>query len=421
MKSLPLVRGAAIALALAAAAAAALNACAPSRREAPDASAEAPPVPVHVGASNAAPHGVGFYGGTGGVPLTNAIYGDAGTVPAIPYDGGLPVFGGFADFPNGLSASTVTFRSGSPPGFGRVTVSYGSDADKTLTADEYANHEILVSGTQTFKKLIFPLTGCATVGCEWIVFNNTTLPLHAMGASGTGPWIASASSAYIRSNGTNLLGMASIVASGSIRNDLGTDGGASVVLPHGEDEECLAYGTSILVCTSIAGGTFTDAATWVTVAQYTPPAGQWDDFYVLFEAHDQSGNANGTSLNADAAGGGGFYNTLNNATFKLEAHAVTLSLLPDAGAGAQTYLCAQAGAPCNQTSTASLAPLAITACTGCTKPYDTTGCTCGATTTFTAQAVMSGTTVLIQVKAVGTTSWPWAWKAKTTHSLRGYP
>jgi hypothetical protein len=90
---------------------------------------------------------------------------------------------------------------------GRAALSYASDANKTLTAAEAANHLLDIgSGTALTaqRNLVVPLT---PAGRHWTVRNAATgaQPIQVIGASGTGIVIATAKYAVVCSDGTNVI------------------------------------------------------------------------------------------------------------------------------------------------------------------------------------------------------------------------
>jgi hypothetical protein len=308
-----------------------------------------------------------------------------------------------------------------------ATANFASDANRVLVPAEYNAEVIHLTGTQTRRDVEFPLQGCDATRCRWTVVNLTALPVRAIGVltdggeSGSSVWIAASSVAVIRSTGTNLKKTTSGNPSGATLSDMGSDGGSGVVYSLTEDEECFADGTDYRVCTSAIPLTFTDATTWVTFFAWAPNAGEQGHISAAITADDQSANAN-FSLNADAAGGGGVYPVGANFTsFKFEAHVKQLSLLPDGGPGSQLYLVAQAGSPGPVLFDASVLDLGNSDCHACTHPYDVAGCVCGGTSTWNGRFTVSGSTVLGQLQATGTTSWPWIATARVTRTVRVYP
>lgn len=88
----------------------------------------------------------------------------------------------------------------------RRSVSFASDANKTLSSSEYDGTIIDIStGTAltATRNLVFPLTD----GAMWLVNNQSTggQSVQCIGASGTGITIGAAKAAWIWCNGTNIL------------------------------------------------------------------------------------------------------------------------------------------------------------------------------------------------------------------------
>ena len=84
----------------------------------------------------------------------------------------------------------------------RRAITFGSDANKTLTTSEYDGIILDVqSGTiTTTRDLIVPLT----TGALWIVRNNNAQSVRVIGSSGTGITIATTKTAIVACDGTNI-------------------------------------------------------------------------------------------------------------------------------------------------------------------------------------------------------------------------
>lgn len=105
--------------------------------------------------------------------------------------GGLNVAGAIGG--NSAATSPLIFSSSAP--------NYASDANKTLTAAEYAAVFVVVTGTISVQRnLVVPLTGF------WCVTNSTTggFGIQVIGASGTGVVIANGKTAFVRGDSVNV-------------------------------------------------------------------------------------------------------------------------------------------------------------------------------------------------------------------------
>jgi hypothetical protein len=91
----------------------------------------------------------------------------------------------------------------------RVSVSYASDANKTLLNTEYDAPIIdIAAGVVTAtRNLVFPLTD----GAIWFVRNRTAQSIQCIGASGTGTTIATLKAAWVYCDGTNISRMSADV------------------------------------------------------------------------------------------------------------------------------------------------------------------------------------------------------------------
>lgn len=85
---------------------------------------------------------------------------------------------------------------------GRAAVAYATDANKTLTADEYECYTIDIAAgvVSTTRNLVFPLND----GARWFVNNGTGQSIQCIGATGTGVTIATVKGAEIWCDGTNI-------------------------------------------------------------------------------------------------------------------------------------------------------------------------------------------------------------------------
>lgn len=85
---------------------------------------------------------------------------------------------------------------------GRAAVAFATDANKTLTEDEYECLTIdIAAGVVTAtRNLVFPLTN----GAWWFVNNATAQSIQCIGATGTGTTIATIKAAWVWSDGVNI-------------------------------------------------------------------------------------------------------------------------------------------------------------------------------------------------------------------------
>jgi hypothetical protein len=118
-----------------------------------------------------------------------------GILSGITAQGGLNISGSVG----GNSAVPAPFT------FGRAAIAYGSDADLTPSAAQYANPNLdLTSGVSltATRKLILPLSA----GAVWNIFNNTTggQLINVIGASGTGVLVAPGRHATVVCDGVSI-------------------------------------------------------------------------------------------------------------------------------------------------------------------------------------------------------------------------
>lgn len=118
-----------------------------------------------------------------------------GITSGITAAGGMNISGNVG----GNSATPAPFT------FARGAISYGSDADLTLSAAQYVNPALDVTSGVSLtatRKLILPLTAGAT----WQVYNNTSggQLIQAIGASGTGVLIGNGRHASVYSDGVSI-------------------------------------------------------------------------------------------------------------------------------------------------------------------------------------------------------------------------
>lgn len=119
-----------------------------------------------------------------------------GITSGITLQGGLNVAGALGG--NSAASAPLTFAA--------AAVSYASDANKTLTAAEYAAPLLVVTSAVSLtatRNLVVPLTA----GAVWIVVNTTTggQSIQVIGATGTGVTIATGKTALVRADGTNIV------------------------------------------------------------------------------------------------------------------------------------------------------------------------------------------------------------------------
>jgi hypothetical protein len=336
-----------------------------------------------------------------------------------------------------LVAQTITFASGYVASLGRAADSFATNANHTAGATVYNNFVIAVTGTQTDKNYVLPLTS----GGVWFLGNYTTGRFQVIGSTGTGSWIPASTEAWCHTDGTNFY--CQPVGEGTNKNDVGGQGPASVIQPFNQDELQGAASTNYPVVWSMIGGVLdagtgisdagygvvTNNSSWYLIYNYCPAnldAGVAIDKRVLVSAHDWSGMSDGGALNYDAGGGtgGGYYMAPNFTEFMVKLHALSLAFYPDGGAGPFVSLCAQGGVPCNvnQGTAASLAPLAIDDQHGCTSLSGTGGCVSNGTTSWAAQAVFDGGCLELQVNAgSNTTTFPWTVRGEGKETRSVYP
>lgn len=103
------------------------------------------------------------------------------------------------------TVTSYTDKRVAPPIQPRAAVSMGSDANKTLTADEARSSILDITSTATLtltRNIVLPL-----MPQMWVVYNGTTgsQSLQFIGATGTGITVANAKRCIIAADGTNIV------------------------------------------------------------------------------------------------------------------------------------------------------------------------------------------------------------------------